>query len=429
MVIDTTGEGSGGSALVGADDELVVLLVEDDDGDAFLVTEHLADAALTVVVRRATTLDDAISTLGDRSVDCVLLDLGLPDAVGLDAVTRLRALPCAPALVVLTGLSGTDEGVRAVAAGADDYLVKGEVEPDLLGRSVRYAVQRRRSEAQQRAIYRSQIREAETMRLERALLPTPLVDDDDLAVLVGYIPGGNGLLGGDFYDAVELVDGRVVCLIGDVAGHGPDEAALGATLRTAWRTLVVSGTAPADVIGHVEHILTLERDRPEIFSTLCQVVVAPDRRSADLYLAGHLAPLLIAEGRIAPVPSTARGRAMGVPSTGGWQALTIPLAAPWSLLLYTDGLVEATLAGVEVQGLDGPRPRRARLGLDGLASTVERVLADGQSNVVERTLRAVRDVHGGPLDDDAAALLVGWAGPGEAGERASTTAEDAGWGR
>lgn len=183
------------------------------------------------------------------------------------------------------------------------------------------------------------------------------------------------------------------------------------------------------MIGHVEHILTLERDRPEIFSTLCQVVVAPDRRSADLYLAGHLAPLLISEGRIAPVPSTARGRAMGVPSTGGWQALTIPLAAPWSLLLYTDGLVEATLAGVEVQGLDGPRPRRARLGLDGLASTVERVLADGQSNVVERTLRAVRDVHGGPLDDDAAALLVGWAGPGEAGERASTTAEDAGWGR
>lgn len=226
MVIDTTGEGSGGSALVGAEDELVVLLVEDDDGDAFLVTEHLADAALTVVVRRATTLDDAISTLGDRAVDCVLLDLGLPDAVGLDAVTRLRALPCAPALVVLTGLSGTDEGVRAVAAGADDYLVKGEVEPDLLGRSVRYAVQRRRSEAQQRAIYRSQIREAETMRLERALLPTPLVDDDDLAVLVGYIPGGNGLLGGDFYDAVELGDGRVVCLIGDVAGHGPDEAAL-----------------------------------------------------------------------------------------------------------------------------------------------------------------------------------------------------------
>lgn len=74
MVIDTTGEGSGGSALVGAEDELVVLLVEDDDGDAFLVTEHLADAALTVVVRRATTLDDAISTLGDRAVDCVLLD-------------------------------------------------------------------------------------------------------------------------------------------------------------------------------------------------------------------------------------------------------------------------------------------------------------------------------------------------------------------
>lgn len=415
--------------LAGIGEELVVLLVEDDDGDALLVTEHLADAALTVDVRRASTLDAAVTELANRPVDCVLLDLGLPDSVGLDGVARLRALPSRHALVVLTGLAGTDEGVRAVAAGADDYLVKGEVEPDLLGRSLRYAVQRRRSEAQQRALYRSQLREAETARLERALLPRPLVDDEDLSVLVGYIPGGNGLLGGDFYDAVELPDGRVICLIGDVAGHGPDEAALGATLRTAWRTLVVTGVDPGDVIGHVERVLLLERERPEVFATLCQVVVAADRLSADVYLAGHLAPLLVDAGGARPLPTDARSRALGVPAPGSWSPLRVDLPLPWSLLLYTDGLVEATLAGVEVQGIDGPRPRRARLGIDGLATTVDAVVAGDSSNVVERTLRRVRDLHGGPLEDDAAALLVGWAGPGEAGERGSTTAEDAGWGR
>lgn len=429
VVIDNQGVMPGAGALAGVDEELVVLLVEDDDGDAILVTEHLSDAAIAVDVRRAETLDAAVSMLNAQPVDCVLLDLGLPDSVGLEAVTRLRAIPATHALVVLTGHSGTNEGVRAVAAGADDYLVKGEVEPDILSRSLRYAVQRRRSEEQQRALYRSQLREAETTRLERALLPRPLVNDADLSVLVGYIPGGNGLLGGDFYDAVELSDGRVVCLIGDVAGHGPDEAALGATLRTAWRTLIVTGVNPADVIGHVEHILDMERERAEIFSTLCQVVVAADRESADLYLAGHLAPLLIADGSIVPVSTAARGRALGVPAPGSWKSLAVDLHAPWSLLLYTDGLVEATLEGVEVQGRDGPRPRRARLGIDGLASTVERVIAEGSGNVVERTLREVRDVHGGPLDDDAAVLLVGWAGHGEAGERASTTAEDDGWAR
>ncbi|MGF0116443.1 PP2C family protein-serine/threonine phosphatase [Promicromonospora sp. Marseille-Q5078] len=446
-----------------------VLLVEDDDGDALLVTELLEDAEVSIVLRRARSVAEAVDALarpgGAPGVDCVLLDLGLPDAVGLTAVERLREVAervhDVPALVVLTGLTGGDQGLRAVAAGADDYLVKGETDSGLLGRSLRYALQRRRSAAQQRALYRSAVRAEETARLERALLPKPLVGDEKVSVMVGYLPGGGGLLGGDFFDTVETPDGTVLSVVGDVAGHGPDEAALGATLRTAWRTLVLTGTEPERILEHLERVLLTERSRPEVFVTLCQVVVTPDRSGADVYLAGHLPPLLITgpvgDLRCEALPPTGRGRALGVPVEGGWEPRRIDLDGPFALMLYTDGLVEAEVdlgaartddpeldgLGRDALGLaalHGERPARVgllrqrvpRLGQSGLHELVRDDLGrHGVVGVVERVLRRVRALHGGPFTDDAALLVVGWTGRDTPylGERSSTLADSAEWAR
>ncbi|MFE6969848.1 PP2C family protein-serine/threonine phosphatase [Isoptericola sp. NPDC057653] len=451
-----------------------VLLVEDDDGDALLVTELLDDADVAIVLRRARSVAEAVEALsrpgGSPGVDCVLLDLGLPDAVGLTAVSRLREVAervhDVPALVVLTGLTGGDQGLQAVAAGADDYLVKGETDAGLLGRSLRYALQRRRSAAQQRALYRSAVRAEETARLERALLPNPLVGDERVSVMVGYLPGGGGLLGGDFFDTVERPDGSVLSVVGDVAGHGPDEAALGATLRTAWRTLVLTGTPPEHVLEQLERVLLTERARPEVFVTLAQVVVTPDRSGVDLYLAGHLPPLLIT-GPVGDLSCellapTGRGRALGVPVEGGWHPRRIDLDGPFALMLYTDGLVEAevnvgapqlaadpvtgepsvdglgrdALGLVALQGGGAPlgplRRRVPRLGQSGLHDLVADDLdRHGIVGVVERVLRRVRALHGGPLTDDAALLVLGWTGRDTPylGERSSTLADSAEWAR
>lgn len=290
-----------------------VLVVEDDEGDWVLVAEHLADAGLEAHLTRATTLDEAVGML---DVDCVLLDLGLPDATGLPALGRLLEAG-APAVVVLTGLADTRTGLAAVAAGAQDYLVKGDVDGERLGRSVRYAIQRRRLEVADRELYRSRVREQETTRLEQALLPRPAVRDASVELRVGYRAGRDGLLGGDFYDAVERPDGSVLVMVGDVCGHGPDEAALGATLRTAWRTLVIAGTPTGDVLGLLERVLEAERARTEVFTTVAMVEVAPDRRSADLYLAGHPVPFLLgprprwSPPTAADVRSASRSRAGG----------------------------------------------------------------------------------------------------------------------
>src|SRR5262249_34194325 len=92
-------------------------------------------------------LAEGIEAARKGAVDVVLLDLTLPDAHGLDAVTRLHAaLPGVP-IVVLTGLEDQSVALRSVQGGAQDYLVKSEVSAPLLARALRYAVERSRVEA------------------------------------------------------------------------------------------------------------------------------------------------------------------------------------------------------------------------------------------------------------------------------------------
>ena len=122
---------------------LRVLLVEDDRGDARLVRESLAEAGLAEVtwVER---LGLAIANLAEQPVDLVLLDLGLPDAQGLDGLRRLLGVEPPIPVVVLTGLADDETALAALEHGAQDYLMKGMIDPDLLRRTIRYAVERHR---------------------------------------------------------------------------------------------------------------------------------------------------------------------------------------------------------------------------------------------------------------------------------------------
>jgi CheY-like chemotaxis protein len=121
-----------------------VLLVEDEEDDALLITRLLREAARAV--ERASCLADAGSRLARPGIDVVLLDLHLPDSAGTAGVQRLlRSHPDLP-IVVLTGLDDEAVGQRAVEEGAQDFLVKGQVDRRVLDRSLRYAMERKRAE-------------------------------------------------------------------------------------------------------------------------------------------------------------------------------------------------------------------------------------------------------------------------------------------
>lgn len=121
-----------------------LLLIEDSPTDAYIVREALQRVAgVRFAVRHVDRMGDAILAIEAGDFDVVLLDLGLPDSEDTAGVSKLHRLYPGLPLVVLTGLDDEAAAMRALHAGADDYLVKGEVEPKVLARMLRYAVERR----------------------------------------------------------------------------------------------------------------------------------------------------------------------------------------------------------------------------------------------------------------------------------------------
>jgi serine phosphatase RsbU (regulator of sigma subunit) len=383
------------------DDQVQVLLVEDDDGDALLVGELLREVGASVAVRRARSLAEAKDLV--PGVACVLLDLGLPDSQGLDGLRQLLAVEPEAAVVMLTGQASEHLGEQAVRAGAQDYLVKGQVAGRTLNRVIRYAVERRRADQAQRALRVAQVQAQENARLERGLLPQPLLTDARLTVAERCLPGGGQhLLGGDFYDVVESSDGWVHALIGDVCGRGPAEAALGVCLRVGWRTMVLAARPPGEILSTLNELLEHERHDDTMFATLCMVSVQPDRRTGWVRMAGHLPPLLLSQGRVTELP-IGPAAPLGLSEARDWPGTAVRLDGGWSLLLYTDGLIEGRIG----KGSE-------RLGTEGLISLIGAVLdrdcAKPDEELLEDVIGRVRELNGGDLGDDLAVLVLSWPG-------------------
>ena len=126
-----------------------ILVVEDNEGDARLVQTIFQDVGeqATVDVRWVQTVSGALDVL-DHEPGCtaVLLDLGLPDAQGLEGLAEIRAHAVDVPIVVLSGDDSDTRGLEAVIAGAQDYLVKGSFDAGLLKRALQYAAHRKRAE-------------------------------------------------------------------------------------------------------------------------------------------------------------------------------------------------------------------------------------------------------------------------------------------
>ena len=381
---------------IGPDAErLRILLVEDDEGDAFLVRELLNEAEAPFDLVVATTLREARSLM--RGIQCVLLDLGLPDAEGIDGLRRLLAMAGSAAVCVLTGRTDEHLGVAAVAEGAQDYLVKGQVDGVLLIRALRYAVERKRADENARRLREVELRQAESARLERGLLPQPLMETTRVAVHTFYRSGrAMGLLGGDFFDVVQVGDDKLQVIVGDVCGHGVDEAALGVELRVAWRALVLAGVPDDQVLGALEQVLMTERRAREVFATVASVVLDLSANRATVRLAGHPPPILLADGRALPVAART-GIVLGVKPMPT-PATDVEFSGDdWSLLMYTDGLIEGhTGMGNE------------RLDVTGLCGLLGEPAAAGMPLAALPAWLVGRAEHanGGPLADDVAMLLI-----------------------
>jgi serine phosphatase RsbU (regulator of sigma subunit) len=375
---------------------LRVVLIEDDPGDAFLVREllDLAGGGYSLV-----WVQDLAEGLAELAIgaDCVLVDLGLPDAQGLEAVQAVVNHPAGAAVIVLTGLADRSLGGDAMLLGAQDYLIKGKVDHETLARSVRYAITRRQNQEASRQLGEAHLLRAENARMERGLVARPIVHNPRISWAVRYEAGGRrALLGGDFFDAIELDDGTVRVVVGDICGHGADEAALGVALRVSWRALVLSGTDPDTTLGSLQRVLLSERSSDEVFATLCDLEFDAGADRVRMRLAGHPSPLLVGHEDILAIPQGQRGPLLGVFDEARWPPIEIELGSSWTLVVFTDGIIEGH-AGDGTEQFDSTM--LARVAAAAGPTQSPRELAD---TLVE----AAEKANGEPLKDDVALVIL-----------------------
>src|SRR5215211_46835 len=236
-------------------------------------------------------------------------------------------------------------------------------------------------------------------RLQSGLLPSLSLPDPALQLRTRYRPGHErALLGADFFDALPLADGTVALLIGDVAGHGPAEAAVGVALRSAWRALVLTGHGPGELLDGLDKVLACNRQSEELYATVCCCWIGPDRERVTVALAGHPPPLLARDGGV-EVVEVPGGPALGILDGGAvWEAGQLEVGRDWTLLCYTDGLVE---------GRSAPGSRD-RYGVEALVAAAAGLLGSGAGldDALDRLLDLVREANGGDLSDDLAILCL-----------------------
>jgi two-component system cell cycle response regulator len=194
-------------------ESLKILLVEDNPGDARLFKEALKEAyASKFDLVHCSSLAQALDLMAKSPPDVVVVDLGLPDAFGIDVVQRTRANAPAVPVVVLTSRVDEALGLQALHEGAQDYLIKGQLDPHLLSRALRYAIERHRMQAALQseslmdeltklynrrgfmALARSHLKLAERTRAQFALVFVDLDQMKQINDTLGHLEGDRALV-------------------------------------------------------------------------------------------------------------------------------------------------------------------------------------------------------------------------------------------
>jgi PAS domain S-box-containing protein len=238
-------------------------------------------------------------------------------------------------------------------------------------------------------------REHETARtLQRALLPESLPDIPGHELAVRYVAGTQGsVAGGDWYDAFALPDGRFGFVIGDIVGRGIPAAATMGRLRNALRAYAIDGAAPDEVVARVHRLTDAFEDVS--FATLLYLLLDASSGEARYAAAGHLPPLVVPARGEAAYAWLRPGPPLGAPAAVGWPEERLVLEAGSTLVLYTDGLVEAPGRPLG-EGL-AELARAARAGSGGVEALTDRILTylavdrGWPDDIALLTLRSRRD--------------------------------------
>jgi serine phosphatase RsbU (regulator of sigma subunit) len=283
----------------------------------------------------------AVERCTEEAFDVILLDLNLPDSRGLQTFFTVQAHAADVPIVVLTGHNDEHSAMKAVQAGAQDYLVKGQVNDRLLARSIRYAIERSRRHRAEDEMRDTSEEFRAAQEIQQRLYPAaaPVLPGFDIA---GAIYSAKSTAG-DYFDYIPMLDDCLGVVVGDVSSHGMGPALLMSETRACLRTL-------AQIHGDVGEILTranrlLAADSNDFhFVTLAMVRLDPRDRSMVYASAGQRGYLLHPGVDATILDSTSLPLGVNadtvVPTAG-----RIVLRPGDLLTFFTDGVMEAESPG------------------------------------------------------------------------------------
>ena len=322
----------------------------------------LADAALAL--NSALSVAEMLALLGERACAIVgaersAVSMAADGADGPARAVRERGRLIAPLIdrdehaLGLIELSGKREG--EFTEDDESILVQ-------LAHMASVAIENARLYERERGI---------AMELQSTLLPDNLPTIPGVAAEVSYRAGGDGEVGGDWYEVIPLADGRVGMAIGDVVGRGVPAAAMMGHLRMALRAYALEGGSPAFVAERMAHFVrTLDRDQ---MSTCVYAVLEPASGELRTANAGHPPPLVLAGDGSATFLTGKPGLPLGVGADYEYPELRATLEPGSTVLLYTDGLVEKRGESLDF-GLERLREVAAGAAVEPLEQLCERVL-------------------------------------------------------
>ncbi len=182
--------------------------------------------------------------------------------------------------------------------------------------------------------------------LQRSLLPQRVPEVPGVAVAARYLPASPDVnLGGDWYDLIPLLDGRLGVVVGDIAGHGVAAAAAMGQLRMALRACPLESLNPAEVLGRLNSLL---RDvQPTAMATVWYGLFDPATQSLSFSSAGHPPPLQIDDDGVGRFIEEVHGSPLGALAGVEYELATHRIDPRATLLLYTDGLIERRHASID----------------------------------------------------------------------------------
>ena len=374
---------------------LRVLLIEDDDDQAFLIERQLKRSGNgTIHITRADRLAIGIQALQRHHFDTVLLDLNLPDSRGLSTCYRVcESAPDVP-VIAMTAVDMEADGVRLVREKAEDYFPKVNLDGEFILRAIHCAVERterRRAEGQLNHAA-GQLEAAR--RIQSALLP------EKAPHIAGFEVAGISepaeMVGGDYFDFLVSPDGRFFFALGDIAGHGPAAAMMMAVATGSLRTAFSLGGDVGSLLTHVNAVLEHFPPRTTMMTMLI-VELQPATRSFQYASAAHpYGYLFDAQGDLKRRLNGDTDVPLGIVGNHVYESSQPMMLEPGeAILIVSDGVLES---GVSRQNQFG-EPRL----LAAVAKTFQAPVAE----MVKSIVTAAADFREGhAAEDDITVVLV-----------------------